>query len=86
MLHDSSSPPSYQCQSFQHYSLVNHFNDDEVEDLDPFFHSQHYSPAQGSCGPSIPVQDDSLIEEVVVIPKKCVKKTSKSQDDYKGRR
>nr|GEY86720.1 integrase, catalytic region, zinc finger, CCHC-type, peptidase aspartic, catalytic [Tanacetum cinerariifolium] len=62
MLHESPSP--YQSQTSQRHS-VNRFNVKDVQDLDPFFGRQDYSPTQGSGGPSVPVGDDFLTEEVM---------------------
>ena len=70
MLHDSLSPSPYQSQTSQHYSPVILLNVEKVEDLDPFFGSQHYSPAQGSGGPYVPIKDDSPVEEVAAVTKK----------------
>ncbi|GJX65682.1 hypothetical protein Tco_0300025 [Tanacetum coccineum] len=78
MLYESSTQ-RYN-QTSQHHS-VSRFNVEDVQDLDPFFGSQDYSPAQGSSDLSVPVGDDFLAEEVAPFKKK----TSKIQDVYNWR-
>ncbi|GJV61692.1 hypothetical protein Tco_1467792 [Tanacetum coccineum] len=77
MLHES--PPLYQSQTPQHYSLVSHLNVKDMQDLDPYFGSQDNSSAQSSGDPSVPIQDDAFVEEVALIKKKASKRRPKSK-------
>nr|GEW82197.1 hypothetical protein [Tanacetum cinerariifolium] len=81
MLHES--PPPYQSQTSQHHS-VSRLNVKDVQDLDPFFGSQDYSPTQGSGGPSVPVGDDFLTEEAAPFKKKASKRRQKSKTPTTG--